>query len=606
MELVYLWVKEYKNIRNQGFNFSPRFRCSYDGKNLTIDENKNYIDVFPKNINITAIVGENGSGKSNILEAISETLSKSHNKADDFLDEEYRQYILIYEIDKKYFFFATSEYSELKMVDAGGKKITWINKNPNTDSFIRWHKNLVSLIIDNQLKQERLYEEYNNIFVENTQFSPTKIKKIIVSNVLKYKNVLFKKEAEKFFVPEKISIKINNFNLYQKDEKYYDEETWKKITNKQEEMEENLSLHKHKEAFKNILEVLKIKQFEHKKIDFLSIDKDGSISVHDSFNLEKTYHHKTKINPSGEDIYNIHSSVLNKLKRKKLNKNILFEWEIDELNDSIIDFIFDLPEIAFDFELKDSIKRFEDLSYGEKQLLTQLNFILHYSNKRTYTEEAIEILKDENNNELEYDKTLYYDINNMIILLDEFELGLHPNWQKQSIAYLVDFLKLFKINFHIITTSHSPFILSDLPKENVIFLEKGEQVYPEINTFGANIHTLLSHGFFMKDGLMGEFAKSKIDEIKKSYELIQLLKNRFEANEKTKELCRKAFERRKTRFRNIQNMIGEPFLQTIIKNYLDEFEQIFHNEEFRNRKKENILKQFTTEELKNYLDKQDE
>lgn len=25
MELVYLWVKEYKNIMNQGFNFSLRF-----------------------------------------------------------------------------------------------------------------------------------------------------------------------------------------------------------------------------------------------------------------------------------------------------------------------------------------------------------------------------------------------------------------------------------------------------------------------------------------------------------------------------------------------------------------------------------------------------
>ena len=34
-----------------------------------------------------------------------------------------------------------------------------------------------------------------------------------------------------------------------------------------------------------------------------------------------------------------------------------------------------------------------------------------------------------------------------------------------------------------------------------------------INSFGANIHTLLSHGFFMKDGLMGEFAKEKISQI---------------------------------------------------------------------------------------------
>lgn len=78
MELVYLWVEEYKNIRNQGFNFSPRFECEYRDGNLTICDKKKkeckdneYLkNFFGNNINITAIVGENGSGKSSILEAL--------------------------------------------------------------------------------------------------------------------------------------------------------------------------------------------------------------------------------------------------------------------------------------------------------------------------------------------------------------------------------------------------------------------------------------------------------------------------------------------------------------------------------------------------------
>lgn len=86
-------------------------------------------------------------------------------------------------------------------------------------------------------------------------------------------------------------------------------------------------------------------------------------------------------------------------------------------------------------------------------------------------------------------------------------------------------IKIFKRrlgkNYHFIFISHSPFLLSDLPKQNVIFLEKDEKTGKcinatykvDINPFGANIHTLLSHGFFMKDGLMGEFAKSKIDDV---------------------------------------------------------------------------------------------
>ena len=79
MELVYLWVEKYKNIENQGFNFSPRFECSYDEEKeeLTINENKDYVSIFPENINVTAIVGENGSGKSSILEELYSSLGIS-------------------------------------------------------------------------------------------------------------------------------------------------------------------------------------------------------------------------------------------------------------------------------------------------------------------------------------------------------------------------------------------------------------------------------------------------------------------------------------------------------------------------------------------------
>ena len=40
MELVYLWVEKYKNIENQGFNFSPRFEYEFKDGVLTIIENE--------------------------------------------------------------------------------------------------------------------------------------------------------------------------------------------------------------------------------------------------------------------------------------------------------------------------------------------------------------------------------------------------------------------------------------------------------------------------------------------------------------------------------------------------------------------------------------
>ena len=70
MELIYLWVKEYKNIRKQGFNFSGRYRCEYDDveNELRINENIDFERVVLDSVNVHAVVGESGSGKSSIFE----------------------------------------------------------------------------------------------------------------------------------------------------------------------------------------------------------------------------------------------------------------------------------------------------------------------------------------------------------------------------------------------------------------------------------------------------------------------------------------------------------------------------------------------------------
>ena len=143
-----------------------------------------------------------------------------------------------------------------------------------------------------------------------------------------------------------------------------------------------------------------------------------------------------------------------------------------------------------------------------------------------------------------------------ILLFDEIELYLHPNWQKRILKIILNFIQRNELekNLHIIVASHSHFILSDLPKENIIFLEKGKQVYPFDDgkqTFGANIHTLLSHGFFMKDGLMGEFAKDKID-------LAITYLNQKTLTQEELDYCE-----------NIISIIGEPIIKRELQRKLD-------------------------------------
>ena len=115
-----------------------------------------------------------------------------------------------------------------------------------------------------------------------------------------------------------------------------------------------------------------------------------------------------------------------------------------------------------------------------------------------------------------------YDGKTIIILLDEPDLQLHPEWQQKFIDILLQLLWLYfpKVKFQIIITTHSPILLSDIPKNNVIFIDKNfdgsSRVCNEVDfneTFAANIHSLYNNSFFLDGIPIGCFAKRKVEEL---------------------------------------------------------------------------------------------
>jgi len=197
-----------------------------------------------------------------------------------------------------------------------------------------------------------------------------------------------------------------------------------------------------------------------------------------------------------------------------------------------------------------------------------------------------------------------------LFLIDEPDTYLHPNWQKKIIKDYVAIFKKYNTHIHLVVTTHSPFLLSDIPKENIIFLDtyeskddKSKKKYPNLNLdnlkdgncinvsseidlkpFGANIHELLSHGFFMESGLMGEFAKDKIQEI------IDFLNNKKIIDD---------ISIKKEEIKPIINNIGEPFLK---RKLLEMYFNKFKDEASKKARKEELLaeKKRIEEELKKY------
>lgn len=97
MELLYIWIKNYKNIIEQSFNFSPQWRFHYNPHSgiLKSDYLEQATPSFfgPSISNVTVIVGENGSGKSNLVEFI----IRLFDQGTGFWNE---PFIVIYKVDE--------------------------------------------------------------------------------------------------------------------------------------------------------------------------------------------------------------------------------------------------------------------------------------------------------------------------------------------------------------------------------------------------------------------------------------------------------------------------------------------------------------------------
>lgn len=175
----------------------------------------------------------------------------------------------------------------------------------------------------------------------------------------------------------------------------------------------------------------------------------------------------------------------------------------------IITYLFPaIFKVDVEFEKNSSPIKISAMSSGEQQYLFNINTITYHINNL----KTIQPIED--------GKISKY--NHLNIILDEIELYYHPQYQKQLVKDLTEEIKRIDSlgelnNFNIQFLTHSPFILSDIPSQNILRLKvndegKSESYLVKDQTFGSNIHDLLANDFFLKDGFMGEFAREKINE----------------------------------------------------------------------------------------------
>ena len=78
------------------------------------------------------------------------------------------------------------------------------------------------------------------------------------------------------------------------------------------------------------------------------------------------------------------------------------------------------------------------------------------------------------------------------MILEEIELYYHPELQQQFVKFLIDGLNQMTLenikSIHVQIVTHSPYVLSDIPRTNVLALKKDkEEPVVGLRTFGAKL-----------------------------------------------------------------------------------------------------------------------
>ena len=214
----------------------------------------------------------------------------------------------------------------------------------------------------------------------------------------------------------------------------------------------------------------------------------------------------------------------------------------------------------------------DSLSSGEKQKIHSISSIIYHIINLNSVNDYNSKTKNE-----------FHSYRYLNIVLDEIELYYHPEWQRTYIHDMINAIS--KINFtnlayikglNIQFLTHSPYILSDIPVSNVLKLDKG---YPlssleEPQTYGSNIYDLLSDSFFLENYYIGEYARLDIEKI------INTLRSTEE------KLLEPKFNLEPHDLKKRINIIAEDFLRTkLLGMYYKKFEKE------KNIQRELLLKQ---------------
>ncbi|WP_418502079.1 AAA family ATPase [Flagellimonas sp.] len=532
LKVCYIWVENYRNFNNFGVNFSSteKFHFDRDSGVLSLEKLETLPYRFFENdrvLDVTGVIGKNGTGKSNLLELICSLLKGGRTSMDE-------TFLVVIQKNGSYECHSSSNFT------------TYTNQIDI--QLMSYNKGIDPLKV--------VY--FSNVYDEREHYFDSKVSNL--SGNLRYKTSKFSSKKTSTFVkqlqfvrshfmdiseipyPREISVSIKKINLSQRIKRmtFLTTKSYALFELNLKEFYGDVSRLRHtgeklriQILFSLILDFINLMQFE----------------IEDANTLNDRLHRITdKLNDSIDQVEFKTKSKLaisnlwNDWLRESVNE--IAEWKISQLNfpENLYKSILQLQENLV------MLNRFDDLTNsisitpqteGSRNRKVE-KYIIPFRQEPDKLEESYYNYFDKDPKfvmnwlglssghkaYLDFFSLLWFELKsirteNVIVCIDEGDLYLHPMWQADFFYKVISVIPEFKnVNFQFILTSHSPFLVSDLPSESLIFLTTGEDEQhvmvadnSDIKTFGGNLGDLYIDAFFMDGSLISRFAAKKIQAL---------------------------------------------------------------------------------------------
>lgn len=538
VKICFIWTERFRNFRNFGLNLSSVEKFSYQNGTLYINTLVPLPNDFfgPEMSEVTGIVGKNGAGKSNALELICHAIKGGKSSlAGDFFVVTYENgtYICHYS-------FASGRPPEVPLEVRSREyeptfcpmKVVFFS-NVYDDRRMSFHRDVSDISLNSSVRRPLTARSRETDFAKQIRLVNSKVFKDLEIELPEKVQLLSKLWSPRVTFRIENASSVTSFKMKQFRTNFRDRvrdissgnkfpmlfkfgyffEMYILYQKQAQSSEKGRSrfLKGLERLFDELNEIRSTDEISERLIDYL-VETFDAPEFKPSENQSAV---KNREGTIGLIAFNEQINFIRQL--KELIGNLRFDYYSEGLRARNIEYF------TFDYRSKGAKKFISDFTtlFGRAELF-DIDWMGISSGHKAYLNIFASL-----HQELKTTKQ-----GGLILCIDEGDLYLHPQWQVEFFDKLINALpNLFSGKVQLVLTSHSPFLLSDLPRQNITILDPEVVGYSmngvdlSSNTFGGNLYDLYAEPFFLGRKKTSDFAYKKIREVIEKVEAGKLTKS---------------------------------------------------------------------------------